>query len=203
MASRRQGARIDPADHADPSWHINQVAADFDLIDAWQLPVTGEPDEFSEFVRFFRSQDLGHDENSTLYGLLFTVREKLGDVLGWDEEVLTQPIPGCQETSLRDRLSDELRATIDPSEDKAEEFRMVYETDAEAAMELSNSTVHAAIHFAWIRSTDGLTCFGQMGIFVKHRGRLGRIYMPAIAPFRHYIVYPALMRRLEAGWRTR
>ena len=47
---------------------------------------------------------------------------------------------------------------------------------------------------------NGERFVAQMGIYVKNRGRLGQLYMPAIAPFRHYIVYPALMRRLESAW---
>lgn len=69
-------------------------------------------------------------------------------------------------------------------------------------MELSNSTVHAALHLAWLQA-DAETYVGQMGIYVKNRGKLGRLYMPAIAPFRHYIVYPALMRRLGPAWEQR
>ena len=69
-------------------------------------------------------------------------------------------------------------------------------------MELSNSTVHAAIHLAWVE-VDNDSYIGQMGIFVKTRGRLGGVYMSAIAPFRHYIVYPALMRRLSQAWQQR
>jgi hypothetical protein len=42
-----------------------------------------------------------------------------------------------------------------------------------------------------------------MGVYVKPRGRLGEAYMAAIAPFRHLIVYPALMRQIELGWSAR
>ncbi|MFD0656964.1 DUF2867 domain-containing protein [Thermocatellispora tengchongensis] len=31
----------------------------------------------------------------------------------------------------------------------------------------------------------------------------GRLYMAAIAPFRHLIVYPALTRQWERAWRDR
>ena len=40
----------------------------------------------------------------------------------------------------------------------------------------------------------------QMSVYVKTRGRLGRLYMALIAPFRHYIVYPAMMRAVERAW---
>jgi len=42
-----------------------------------------------------------------------------------------------------------------------------------------------------------------MGVYVKPRGRFGEAYMAAIAPFRHRIVYPALMRQIEQAWNAR
>jgi hypothetical protein len=41
-----------------------------------------------------------------------------------------------------------------------------------------------------------------MAVLVKPNGRLGTIYMAAIAPFRHAIVYPQLMRDIEHEWRA-
>lgn len=197
-----ESGRIDPSDHHDAAWHIHDVASDFQLIDAWKLPVAGSFDEFSELTALFLSLDLADDDGSRISRLLFAARDRLGQVFGWDDEVLTQPIPGCEETSLRHRLPTELRKTAHEIDDSASDFQAVYQTETESVLELSNSTVHAAIHFAWVGTHD-TNYVGQMGIYVKNRGRLGRIYMPAIAPFRHYIVYPALMRRLGPAWRQR
>jgi len=35
-----------------------------------------------------------------------------------------------------------------------------------------------------------------MAILVKANGKLGRLYMASIKPFRHVIVYPALLRHI-------
>jgi hypothetical protein len=43
---------------------------------------------------------------------------------------------------------------------------------------------------------------GQMAVYVKPRGRLGNEYMTLIAPFRHWIVYPSLMRQIERAWNS-
>jgi hypothetical protein len=43
----------------------------------------------------------------------------------------------------------------------------------------------------------------QLGVYVKPRGWFGPLYMAAIAPFRHYIVYPALMRQIGRAWDAR
>ena len=41
-----------------------------------------------------------------------------------------------------------------------------------------------------------------MAILVKRNGLLGRAYMAAIAPFRHVLVYPAMLREIERRWRV-
>jgi hypothetical protein len=38
---------------------------------------------------------------------------------------------------------------------------------------------------------------------VKRSGLFGTAYMAAIRPFRHVIVYPAMMRQIERDWRAR
>ena len=200
MTSLESG-RIDTGDHHDPEWHIHEVAQDFQLIDAWKLPVAGTYEEFPELPELFLSLDLADNKESKMNNLLFAVRDKLGAIFGWDDEVLSQPIPGCEETTLRDRLPPNLRDSAAEIDDSASDFQMVYQTETESVLELSNSTVHAAVHLAWVATDNNYV--GQMGIYVKNRGRLGRIYMPAIAPFRHYIVYPALMRRLGPAWKQR
>jgi len=43
---------------------------------------------------------------------------------------------------------------------------------------------------------------GQMAVLVKPNGRLGDAYMAAIRPFRHLIVYPAMLREGGRTWRT-
>ena len=44
---------------------------------------------------------------------------------------------------------------------------------------------------------------GQMAVYVKPRGRVGAGYMAFIKPFRHGVVYPALMRQIEHAWNKR
>jgi hypothetical protein len=44
---------------------------------------------------------------------------------------------------------------------------------------------------------------GQMAVYVKPRGGFGAAYMALIRPFRHRVVYPALMRRIERAWNAR
>ena len=43
----------------------------------------------------------------------------------------------------------------------------------------------------------------RLAILVKRNGLLGEAYMAAIRPFRHLIVYPPMLRRIEREWRER
>ena len=44
---------------------------------------------------------------------------------------------------------------------------------------------------------------GQMGVCVKPRGKLGATYMTLIRPFRHLVVYPALVGQVGRAWQAR
>ena len=111
------------------------------------------------------------------------------------------PIPGTDETSLAGRLPDDLRDTA-TDRNFGSSFVPLYRTDVEFAAEVSNQTVHGVIHLAWVDQGEG-RYQGQMAVYVKPRGRLGRGYMALITPFRYWIVYPALMRQIERAWDRR
>jgi hypothetical protein len=57
------------------------------------------------------------------------------------------------------------------------------------------------MHLAWVDQGEG-RYQGQMAVYVKPRGRLGKGYMALIKPFRYWVVYPALMRQIEREWRA-
>jgi hypothetical protein len=96
---------------------------------------------------------------------------------------------------LAERLPTHLRGTVDGLS-FGSRFTPVYRTDTEFAAEISNQTVHAVMHLAWVDGGHG-RYQGRLAVYVKPRGWLGRIYLAFIAPFRHWIVYPALLRQLE------
>ncbi len=194
---------MSPSDHSNLPWRINDYAADFDLIDAWVLPATGTREEFTDLCRILVSLEPGTDPGSASSRKLFAIRAWLGSRMGWDDaDVVNKlPIPGGTETSLRERLVPELAATGGRMTERSN-FRSVFISEDEEAFEVSNALLHTILHLGWVRRPDGLYR-GQLGVYVKHRGRAGRPYMAAIAPFRHYIVYPALLRRIESEWSTR
>jgi hypothetical protein len=58
------------------------------------------------------------------------------------------------------------------------------------------------MHIGWVEDQPG-NYHGQMAVLVKPNGRLGNLYMAAIAPFRHLIVYPPMIRQIGRNWRRR
>jgi hypothetical protein len=106
---------------------------------------------------------------------------------------------------LRDRLPADLRdGPSGPDIDQAP-FTPVYLTDDECAMEVANQTVHGVLHLSWVPDDSaGLGGYrGQMAVLVKPNGLLGSAYMLAIAPFRHLVVYPPMLRDIERMWSRR
>ncbi|MGI9084028.1 MAG: DUF2867 domain-containing protein [Aeromicrobium sp.] len=188
----------DDADEAHP-WRIREIAPDFRLEDAWHLPAEGDAEDFGALVDLMTSLDPAGASRPTR--LLFAVRERLGTLLKLDEKQNELPIPGTDETSLAARLPDDLRGSASPASGSTP-FVPLYRTGDEWAAELSNATVHGVIHLAWVPQGER-RYRGQLGVYVKPRGRLGAAYMVVIKPLRHLIVYPALMRQIEREWRLR
>jgi hypothetical protein len=158
-------------------------------------------DPFQTLLEVMASGDPAH-RLSLPARVLFGVRWLLGRWFGWDDAAGQLPIPGTNEASLAGRLPEDLRGTAADLPLGSQRFAPLYRTDVEAAAELSNQTVHGVMHLAWVDQGEG-RYQGQMTVYVKPRGRLGETYMAFIAPFRHWVVYPALMRQIEQAWNAR
>lgn len=195
--------RVSNGVHLAHDWVMTRIASDFTLLDAWDLPATGDPEDFPAFLEVLAGID-PTTSGSRLSDLLFAFRERLGDVLGWDD-VAARPIPGCTETSLAERLPDELRGSaatpvLNPElRERAGSFEPVFRTDDEWVAEISNATVHGALQLCWVRRDSG-EHGGRLAVWVKPRGVLGRAYLLGIAPFRHLVVYPALLEHVGRLW---
>jgi hypothetical protein len=185
--------------HQSRPWRIREIAVDFAVEDVWALPVYGGADDFQRLLELMPSLD-PTNKGSLATRTLFRLRWRLGKWFGWDDPPAKLPIPGTKEFSLADRLPDDLRNTAAGL--RFRPFTPLYRTDNEFAAELSNRTVHAVIHLAWVDQGGG-RYQGQMAVYVKPRGRFGKEYMALIAPFRHWVVYPSLMRQIERAWNTR
>jgi Protein of unknown function (DUF2867) len=196
--------RLSNSEHESHAWRIGEVAPDFRLEDVWALPAQGGVGDFATLLEVVGSLDPA-DGESRVTRALFSIRWRVGGWFGWDDAPHPLAIPEDTESSLRARLPEDLRDTatgLDLRSTTARRFSPLYRTDVEWAAEISNRTVHAVMHLAWVEKGEGLYQ-GQMGVYVKPRGRFGAAYMAAIAPFRHRVVYPALMRQIERAWNAR
>jgi hypothetical protein len=177
-------------------WRIGELTRDFRLEDVWALPTPGGRDDFPRLVRLAASFDPSRSSARSLRTLL-AVRWKLGELLGWDRP---DAGVGARVPSLRDRLPADLLESASRPEFQALPFSPLYVTDTEMAAEIANRTVHGVMHIGWV--PDGAGYRGQMAVYVKPNGLLGEAYLAAIKPFRHLIVYPAMLRELGRRWRA-
>jgi Protein of unknown function (DUF2867) len=193
--------RLPNSAHESHPWRIADIAPDFRLEDVWALPARGGVEDFGALLEVMSSLDPAH-RGSVATRVLFSLRYRIGGWFGWDDAARELAIPGDPETTLSARLPEDLRHTARDLDRSSYGFRPLYQTDFEWAAEVSNRTVHAVMHLAWVDQGEG--CYqGQMGVYVKPRGRFGAGYMALIRPFRHRVVYPALMRQIERAWNAR
>jgi hypothetical protein len=204
--------RLPNAAHESRPWRIREIVPDFTLEDVWALPVHGGAEDFQALLEQVASSDPANAESLPTRAL-WRLRDHLGS--WFDLGRISAPsnggpgdaagrlaIPGTSETSLSGRLPDDLRNTAADLDFGSLPFVPLFRTDVEFAAEVSNQTMHGVMHLAWVDQGGG-RYQGQMAVYVKPRGRFGRGYMALIKPFRHWIVYPALMRQTERTWDAR
>lgn len=188
--------RLDPTAHTRQPWRIHAIAKGFRLEDVWALPARGGPGDFPRLLSLIRS--LSPAESSPVVRALLAVRWHLGAWLALDR---SDAGLDARVESLRTRLPDDLVGDTAPMISGALPFRPLYLTDREAAFEIANTTMHGVMHLGWVPDEAG-NYRGQMAVLVKPNGLIGRAYMAAIAPFRHIVVYPQLLRSVSRRWCT-
>ena len=189
--------RLPNSAHTARQWRIQEIAPDFELEDVWELPTPGGPEDFPQLVRVVTSMDPSQGSSRAVRAL-FAIRWKIGGLLGWDDPDTGL---GSRVSMLRERLPEDLRDSS-VEDIKALPFTPLYLTNDEYAAEIANQTVHGIVHLGWVPDEAG-RYRAQMAVYVKPNGRFGRLYMAAIGPFRHLIVYPALMREIGKAWSAR
>jgi len=192
--------------HTSRRWRIHEVVPDFTLEDVWVLPVEGSVEQFPEALGLLTAMDPGR-AGSGAVRFLWRARDLLGSWCGLGRISATSsegalPIPGTQETTLAGRLPEDLAGTTDDLDFGGLPFEPLFRTDDEFAAEISNRTVHGVMHLGWVDAGHGRHR-GQMAVYVRPRGLLGRAYLGFIKPFRYAVVYPAMLRQLERSWSAR
>ena len=128
---------------------------------------------------------------------LFALRALLGRLFGWDAARHTHP-----ETSSIHRLSSDItrRSALPPGAPDGP-FRVLYVLERESLAEVRNATVHAFLASVLTETACGYRLY--WAVYVQPVTRLTPLYMALIEPFRRYIVYPAIFRRIRRAWEER
>lgn len=189
-ADRGQHLRLPDSEHYSQPWRIHEITGDFRLEDVWELPGTIAAGDFSRAVARIAALDLA-DSRSAAVRLLVSARLKLGALLSVDRP---DAGVGTRVASLRDRLPADLRDGPAGPRPANLPGHSVYLTDDEYAIEIANATVHGVLHLG--RVPDGAAFRIRLAVLVKPNGPLGNAYLAAIRPFRHLVVYPALLPEL-------
>jgi uncharacterized protein DUF2867 len=129
-----------------------------------------------------------------LVRFLFGVRAAIGRLLGWDAAPHAHP-----ESSYLARLDDGLkrRSLVVPGSPLGL-FRALYLLPHESLSEIRNATVHAFLATALVENGDGYRLY--WAVYVKPVSGWTKLYMAAIEPFRRFIIYPSIMRRIGREW---
>ncbi|HJQ98144.1 MAG TPA: DUF2867 domain-containing protein [Candidatus Polarisedimenticolaceae bacterium] len=169
------------------------LLADVPLHDVWAVDLGGPPGRtILDLKRALIGENLAAANPAVK--ALFAFRWWLGRVLGWDRERA-----GTAETSYAHRLTpeDRQRTLVTPGT-KEGPFTVLFVSKREAISEIQNATVHGFSVLALDEHPSGYRLY--WAIYVRPVGPLTRAYMLLIDPFRRFIVYPAVLRRIAAAW---
>jgi hypothetical protein len=98
---------------------------------------------------------------------------------------------------------DRARSTVAPGtvEGPFAPFRTLYVFEHELLNELRNATVHAFMSLSIEPAEGGYLAY--MAVYVKPVSRFTWLYMKALAPFRRFLIYPVLIRKVQRTWGER
>ena len=173
---------------------VHSFLADVPLHDVSAIDLPGGgPDRTISDVRALLSRDRARTE-AVPVRILFALRLGLGRLFGWD-----RPAHEHAEDSYVNKLSEDqqVRSIADPGTADGP-FRLLYLFPQEVLGEVRNATVHAFSCMAIRRTVSGYRFY--WAIYVKSVSRFTPVYMALIEPFRRFVVYPAILRRLRATW---
>jgi hypothetical protein len=130
---------------------------------------------------------------SRIVNVFLGVRFVLGRVFGWDR--VRMPV----EASLLSQLSERDRrdSQIVPGTPQGP-FLVLYQFPTETLREIRNATVHGWVCLALARIATGYRLY--FAVYVLPVSWITRPYLIAIEPFRRFMVYPAMLRRIRRAW---
>ncbi|MFL5486962.1 MAG: DUF2867 domain-containing protein [Gemmatimonadaceae bacterium] len=133
---------------------------------------------------------------SRVANALYEIRCFLGRVFSWDD-VQMRP-----EDSLASRLTERDRRDSEVAPGTADgSFRVLYQFPREALSEIRNATVQGYVCLALSPTASGYRLF--FAVYVRRVSWVSRPYLIMIEPFRRFLLYPAMFRRIRRAWLTK
>jgi uncharacterized protein DUF2867 len=124
---------------------------------------------------------------------LYGVRKFLGRVFDWDQVPMRPEDSLLSKLSERDRHDSEI---VPGTPDGA--FLILYQFPGEALSETLNGTVHGWICLALAPIATGYRLY--LAVYVLPVSWFTKPYLIAIEPFRRFLLYPAMLRRIRRAW---
>jgi hypothetical protein len=143
--------------------------------------------------------DVRHPQTTTprtpVERALYGVRHGLGRAFGWDDARL------LPQDSLVSRLSETDRRDSETQPGTPEgAFRVVYRFRNEQLSETRNATVQGCVYLALAPRSSGYRFY--FAVYVILVSWLTGPYLALIEPFRRFLLYPAMLRRIGNAWQA-
>jgi hypothetical protein len=193
--------QISPAEFYALPLRVHTLLADIPLHDVWavDLPAHSNGVTLSDFLRRTR-ENKSHRADAEINGFpivaraLFRFRFFLGSIFRLEEEP-----KDAAAASFASRLTAEDRAgsLVVPGTLEGL-FRVVYRFENEQLVEIQNRTVHAAALSALVERAGSYRFY--FAVYVCQRAWITPLYMGLIDPFRRWIIYPALLKKIRKDW---
>jgi hypothetical protein len=133
---------------------------------------------------------------SLIAKVLFGVRHLLGRAFGWDRVEMRAEDSLVSHLTAQDReRSERLPGTRDGP------FRLVYQLPNESLSEIRNATVQGYVCVALAPIDTGYRLY--WAVYVRPVSWITTPYLLLIEPFRRFILYPAMLRRIRRAWMAR
>lgn len=176
---------------------VHAVLADVQLYDVWRIELEGggAGRHLADILALIDKGD-AQQIPPAVRGL-FWLRRWLGRLFGWERGEAQAHAPA---QSYLHRLPDDLRAaSLDEAGSLRGPTRILYRLEDEVLAEVINATVQAFICFSIAPRESGYVA--DLAVYVINSKWWTRYYLAAIEPFRRWVVYPGLVRALQAAWR--
>jgi hypothetical protein len=193
--------QISPKEFYALSLRVHTFLADVPLHDVWavDLPTQRDGVTLCEFLRRasqdgFDAADAEINRFPPVARALIRLRLFLGRIFRLEAEP-----KDALAASFGSRLTAEDRARSFVVSGTPEGlFRVVYRFENEQLLEIQNRTVHAAALSALAERADSYRFY--FAVYVRQSTWITPFYMGLIDPFRKWIIYPAMLKKIRAIW---